>query len=154
MSLIGAKITGLKAVAKKMKELGGDYQAATAVAIYQEGTAIMAESLKQVPVDTGRLRASHYVAPPKDQRDPVVVLGYGVRYAAAVHEDTSKRHGPSYTDPKGNSRGSGQKSKFLSDPMNAARRGYKSRIKKRADNNFAKGVKFAANSAFPTSPRT
>lgn len=60
---------------------------AVARSLYQEGFDTIRASIRKVPVDTGRLRSSHYVAPPKgDVENPIVELGFGVKYAAAVHE--------------------------------------------------------------------
>lgn len=42
----------------------------------------------KVPVDKGKLRASQFIKPKKQAAtgDPYVELGYGTKYAAAVHE--------------------------------------------------------------------
>jgi len=42
----------------------------------------------KVPIDTGKLRASRFIDPKKQAEtgDPYVELGYGTKYAAAVHE--------------------------------------------------------------------
>jgi len=104
-----------------------DYKRALAAAIYQEGFALLAESVKECPVDKGRLRASGYVSPPVDAENPAATVGYGTDYAIYVHERTELRH------PVG-------KAKFLSDPMNRRLSGYQQRIAARTQENYRSGV--------------
>lgn len=112
-------VTGLAAVLKALKREENATRKAVAGAIYQEGQAILSESKKQVPVDTGRLRQSANVSRPKPTGDPVAILSYGTDYALAVHERLEVNH------PTG-------KAKFLEDPVNAAKLGYARRIADRA----------------------
>lgn len=56
------------------------------------GEEIMADSVRRTPVDTGRLRSTAYVAPPRLAGDWTVELGYGTNYAVAVHERTEASH--------------------------------------------------------------
>lgn len=66
---------------------------AAAAALYQKAVQIMTASDSLVPVDTGRLRASHYVELPKFTGNAVkLVMGYGARYALAVHERIYAHH--------------------------------------------------------------
>lgn len=69
---------------------------ALARALYEEALIIMAESQRRVPVDTGALRRSGRVLPPKmEGGDMVVELGYGGAasgYAMDQHENPNYRH--------------------------------------------------------------
>ena len=92
-----------------------------AVALYQEGEAIMTASKRYyVPVDTGTLRNSGTVLKPVIAPNKVTVtLGYGgaaSKYAAVVHEY-----------PKSYGQG---KNKYLSIPANIAIKNMASRIAK------------------------
>lgn len=91
-------------------------------ALYMEAEAIMTASKQYyVPVDTGNLRNSGTVLPPKLKDGKVsVTLGYGgasAPYAAIVHEY-----------PKSYGQG---KNKYLSTPLNIAVRGMGARIASR-----------------------
>jgi hypothetical protein len=103
------KITGAT-----MQQLAG--------ALYMEAEAIMRESkANYVPVDTGALRNSGTVLPPKVEPKRITVeFGYGgaaVPYAAAVHEY-----------PKGYGQG---KNKYLTRPLNEAMADMAGRIARR-----------------------
>lgn len=119
------KLEGIEDVRKALKHENKKIREAMRAAVYQEGVSIMGQSVVQVPVETGRLRATHYVTLPN--RDGVVEIGYGTVYALPVHERLSVNH------PHG-------KAKFLQDPLNKARRGYIKRIAKRARDNHRRGV--------------
>ena len=83
--------------------------AAVSAALYQEGLAVMAESKRIVPVDTGVLRASGHVERPTATRDGITVkLGYGgaaSAYAERQHEDLTYKHKD------------GQQAKYLEIPL-------------------------------------
>lgn len=85
-------VQGTKGVIDALKALGDQAGPAFAQAIYEEAEAVMTTSKEQyVPVDTGVLRGTGYVAPP-EQIGPVisVEIGYGgpaAPYALAVHEN-------------------------------------------------------------------
>jgi hypothetical protein len=122
-------LRGAKKVLANLAKASDDLKEGLAASLYAEGQAIIAESVKQVPVDTGRLRQSHYAAPPKDSpRGPSVQIGYGTDYAVAVHERTEVSH----SEPT--------KAKYLEGPVNAAKRGYASRIARRAWRFFKQGI--------------
>ena len=99
-------------VRKVLKELG-DKQAAQVLgsALHIEALHIMQESQRQVPVDTGILRASGTVLPPEtDGRNARVVMGYGGAasdYATIQHERLDFAHRPP------------GKAKYLEDPLQA-----------------------------------
>lgn len=116
---------------------------AAAAALYQEALAVDAESVKRTPVDTGRLRATHYVAPPTYTADGeriVVELGNGTDYAIYVHERTELRHTTG-------------EAKFLQNALNARSAGMLERLAKRTARNLRSGVTSAVlDPAVPTAP--
>jgi hypothetical protein len=90
-------------------------------ALYVEAESIMTASKRYyVPVDTGSLRNSGTVTPPKESGNTVsITLGYGgasAPYAAIVHEK-----------PKAWGQG---RNKYLSQPLNIAVKGMGVRIGK------------------------
>lgn len=92
----------LKAMIEKYKIL---YPEIVDKAVYKNGERIMAESVKECPIKTKRLRDTGRATPPKNHK---VELGYGTDYAAAVHERTELKHD------------SPTKAKFLKDPLDRA----------------------------------
>lgn len=135
----GNVIRGLAELTKAIDEQTKMHEGALGAALYQEGLAIDAEAVKQMPVDTGRMRATHYVTPPQDDGDgPVVEAGIGVDYGIYVHERLNVNH------QVGNA-------KFYENPLNEARAGYAERIKERTQKNLKAGVTMAPIQA-PTSP--
>ena len=107
-----AKVIGLNETLKafkKMRSTSGEPRRALKAALYEMGLRVMAQSKKETPVDTGRLRGSGYVQPPIDSRNgPTMELGFGTDYALFVHEDLEAHH-------------SVGKAKFLIDPINRMR---------------------------------
>lgn len=83
-------------------------------ALMEEARLVMKESVKQVPVDDGFLKASAEVLPPKFSMGFVkITMGYGgaaAAYALYVHNSPYEKN---WTK-------SGTKSHFLSDPLAAA----------------------------------
>jgi hypothetical protein len=118
---------GVREFIKAVEHSKAGYERAFAAALYQEGLALHAASVPQVPVEYGRLRASGYVSPPTGVDNPEVEVGYGTDYAVYVHERTELRHKVG-------------KAKFLSDPMNERQNGYAERLAKRTQQNFERGV--------------
>src|SRR4051794_23359067 len=136
-------VLGLDQVIATLKHLGDRQREALAAALYQEAAAVMAESIKECPVDTGRLRQSNYVAPAEDLDDPAVQVGYGAAYGLYVHERGDLKH-PSPT-----------KDHFLSDPLARATDGYGTRVAKRAQGNLNNGVdRKSAGGLYPKRPKT
>ena len=137
------EVLGIDKVIAAMEHLNKRYREALAAAIYQEAAAVMAESIKECPVDSGRLRQTAYVAPAKDIDNPVVEIGYGARYGIYVHERGDLKH----TAPT--------KAFFLSDPATRAVDGYAARVEKRTQENLNRGVdRKAAKGPYPTGPKT
>lgn len=134
-------IKGLAELEAKLNAAFDRYRGAMAAAVYQEACVIGRESILQVPVDTGRLRASFYVAPPAALVNPVVRMGYGVDYALPVHEMTDVPHKVG-------------KAKFLEDPINDAKGEWLDRVAKRTKTNFDSNIGLSdANGLFPESPQ-
>ena len=122
MTKISVRTKGVKQTERLLKNARKKYPGAFAAALFQVGGDIFSESQEEVPVDTGRLRASGGVYPPLFIRRPVVTIGYGTNYGLYVHEDPKKRHGPAI------GRGAGQKYKFLEDPFNRAMTTFRTKL--------------------------
>lgn len=88
---------GLDALQRKLENIAKAGPQALAAALYEEAEAVMTASKEQhVPVDTGALRASGHVEPPRQVGNRTeITMGYGgpaAPYAVIVHEDLTKRH--------------------------------------------------------------
>lgn len=128
-----ATVTGVQEILRKLGATETELVEALKAGLYQEGLALDAQSVPQVPVGSpestgkpgyvgGTLRQSHYVAPPTDGNMEVEV-GYGTDYAVYVHEREELRH------LVGNA-------KFLERPFNAIRGGYIDRLARRIADNW------------------
>lgn len=90
---ITAKIEGADEIEKLLAQAGDKAESAASAALYEEGLGIDANMVPRIPVDTGRLRSTHYVAPPTRNGGEIFVeVGVGTDYAAAVHERTEVGH--------------------------------------------------------------
>ena len=116
---MAVQLEGLDAFLQGLKDVEERYRKAAAAAVYQEATIVGRESVKQCPVDTGRLRSSFYLKPPEDLNNPVVRMGYGTDYGVYVHERVDVYHAAP------------TKAKFLEDPINAAKSGWAERVARR-----------------------
>jgi hypothetical protein len=125
------KVTGLREIVKALDAAHKKTRGALGAAIYQEGFAIMRDAKVYCPVDTGRLRASGYVAPPESLEDPKVAVGFGTDYALAVHERVEVFH------PNG-------QPLFLKRAVDEHSAGYAERIAKRTEDNIKSGKTVAA----------
>jgi hypothetical protein len=96
MAKNGVTIQGLPRLTTLLRGAGVAATKALSAALYQQGLAIMSESQREVPVDTGVLRASGRVAQPRVEGSRVTVeLGYGgaaSAYAWPQHERTDYAH--------------------------------------------------------------
>lgn len=115
---------GLDKLQKRLKESGDDAVRDLARGLKVEGELIMTRSKREVPVDTGTLRASGHVKEPHIRGTRAeVVLGYGgaaSAYALVQHERLDYFHtvgGP----------------KYLERPVNEAARGFGRRVAKHLD---------------------
>lgn len=126
MPLEGKRFEGDKEFQDRVDRYRTHAPDAFGAALHELGLAIMADSVKMVPVDTGRLRSSAFVSGPRKSHGSVfVMVGYGTRYALAVHESVGEvlrgeeRQGtyPNGAEKRGNYWDSGE-SKFLSKALN------------------------------------
>lgn len=89
-------MTGLKGEVEliaKLKALAEAYPEACAAQVYEEALAVDADMVPRIPVDTGRLRSTHYVSPPETGGGTIVSeVGVGTDYAVYVHERTEVYH--------------------------------------------------------------
>jgi hypothetical protein len=130
-------------LAARLVELMENARGSVDAALYQEGLAVDALAVSKIPVDTGRLRATHYVSPPTDEGPlrSVVEVGFGTDYAVYVHEDTAARHVTG-------------EAKFLEKAMNQRASGFTERLARRAKKLFEAGVSVVAiDGSTPTSPQ-
>lgn len=96
-----------RSVSDTLDRYGESQVAPLGRALYAEAQRILAESQPLVPVETGALRSSGYVAPPERNGDAITVeLGYGgvaamvnpktgetaAHYALYVHENLEAHH--------------------------------------------------------------
>ena len=89
---------------EKIERFSEIFPEAVKIALFERASVIMNQSKEQVPVDTGWLRETGYVADPWDEGGKITVeLGYYATYAAPVHDIDI----PHYVG----------KWHFLSDPM-------------------------------------
>lgn len=87
------QMLGVTKVRKALSASGVEYAAAARAALYQCGFVVDAGAAKRVPVDTGRLRSTHYVAPPKRYGGGYrVEVGFGTKYAYRQHQALNYRH--------------------------------------------------------------
>lgn len=93
---------------------------ALATTLFLEAHRILARSIRITPRDTGALRSTGHVEPPKvTSRGAEVVLGYGgpaAPYAVYVHEITTSYHEPP------------TQAKYLEQPVLEATRGLSQRL--------------------------
>src|SRR4051812_20192333 len=110
----GVKIKGTGEILARLRPLVKDKKEAVQKAILAEAFALQAESMKEVPVRYGRLRASAYTRP----TETGAIVGYTAAYAVYVHEMVDNKHTVG-------------KAKFLEDPMRRLMAGYLERITRR-----------------------
>ncbi len=120
---------GFKQVMAGIDRSRRDIQRGVSVGLKRSGLFLQRESMKQVPVDLGHLRASAFTRREGNLLNSSIYVGYTAEYAAAVHEMPMKHKGEPrqgyyvdgirkkgrYWDPQ--PRG---KNKFLEDPMKDA----------------------------------
>lgn len=131
MSKLKQTVKGLDKILKNIKMKKRSYREATAAALFSEGIKIDELAVKMVPVDTGRLRSTHYVAPPKNLWRPEVEVGFGTDYALPVHEKTEMQLKSGFP-------------KFLEEAMKINSSGYKSRLANKIKMFEKAGVKFGS----------
>lgn len=90
---IDLKTVGLAQLERRLGERVRLIPGVVAAALYVEAWEVMRQALKRVPVDTGALRRSHFVARPTmiDGRASIR-LGFVAPYATFVHENLRAKH--------------------------------------------------------------
>lgn len=91
---IDAKLKGDDKIIKKLRKLVKTAPEAVTIGMVAGGEFVMSGAVERVPVDTGRLRQTAYVAPPEalGTNDDIVECGFGTAYAIPVHEKTNVSH--------------------------------------------------------------
>jgi len=91
-----AKVTGVRAIRAKLKQMSSALALKTGQALYQEALIEQKESMRRTPVDTGALRASHETSDFKFVGNTIEVAikvgGPAAPYAVTVHEDLEAHH--------------------------------------------------------------
>jgi hypothetical protein len=134
-------VIGLKQIERAIKRHAPWIQDALLAALYEEALAIDALSVREVPVQHGVLKGSHFVAPSRSGTRSSVEVGYGTDYAVYVHERLDMQHkAPT-------------KAKFLQGPFEARKAGFASRLAKRTRRNWIRkrGISSVSTST-PTRP--
>lgn len=92
----GARLEGKAELQARLRTAAQRVPQAVAAALFTEAEVEMAEAVRRTPVDTGALRASRFVEPPRiEGREISVSLGFGgpaAPYAIHVHEDLDAYH--------------------------------------------------------------
>lgn len=91
--MIDIKVKGTTATRERLDKVAETTPEAAMIGVTALGEYIMSYAVELVPVNTGRLRQSGYVAPPATTNDPLTVqIGFGTNYAVSVHEKTEVPH--------------------------------------------------------------
>ena len=107
------KLSGIENVQQNLQNLDKVIEGVLKEELYKMGQHLRSESVKECPVDTGRLRASATVTPVKKENEKYFVeVGYGTDYAIYVHERTELHHNIG-------------KAKYLEDPLKRNTQFYK-----------------------------
>jgi len=106
-------ISGFENIQKNIQNLDQIIDVVLKDELYKMGQHLRSESVKECPVDTGRLRASATITPVQKKEDKYFVeVGYGTDYAIYVHERTELHHTVG-------------KAKYLEDPLKRNTQFYK-----------------------------
>ena len=125
---IDVSVSGMKKLRSDLTELKTRYGNAVAAGVFQEAVELMRDSRDEVPIDTGELFDSAFVAKPDKKANGFRShLGYGADHAIFVHERTELSH------PIG-------KAKFLTDPSNRRKSGASKRIADTSRRHFTRGT--------------
>lgn len=101
----------LKEEQEELRKLKEGFPSEVEKVLYQEAWRVMGISIKQAPIDTGRLRASARVDLPVREGNAISIrLSYNTDYARYVHERNVNGMPVNYRAP-------GTKSMFLIDPI-------------------------------------
>lgn len=117
------------------------YPDAAGYALYRQGVRIHGPAAKKAPVLHGALRSSAYVSAPYKQGDGTAVeMGFGTKYAARQHEETSWHH------PKG-----GQ-ARYLANAVSEQLGGMLAHMAADIQTAIESGAKYGQTSGIPTRP--
>jgi hypothetical protein len=129
---VGMTLRGLDELVKITERAGLNVRPALEKAVFAEANAVLNESKKIVPVDTGALKSSGRVERPVVNAAGVTVeVSYGgaaAPYALYVHEDPTASHAP------------GKSFKFLEIPAMARRPVFVQNVKERFITYVRRGV--------------
>jgi len=108
---IKAEVKRLKEEQDKLRNIKEGFPSEVEKVLYQEAWRVMGISIKEAPIDTGRLRASARVDMPiRDGNRISIRLSYNTDYARYVHDRNIGGMPVNYRAP-------GTKSMFLIDPI-------------------------------------
>lgn len=108
---VKAEVRKLKEEQEKLRNLKEGFPSEVEKVLYQEAWRVLGISIKQAPIDTGRLRASARVDLPVREGNAISIrLSYNTDYAKWVHEKNDHGEPVNYRAP-------GTKSMFLIDPL-------------------------------------
>ena len=124
--LFSGNVSGFERMKKNLDISSKQLEHAVACALFDEAVKIMDKSQKLVPVDTGKLKCSALVKPPKTLSRPESSLSYNTVYALRQHEEHSS------------------KSKYLEKPIQAASSGMNRRLKKGITKHAKQGTKITS----------
>lgn len=100
---------GKSKVLKNLNEALAKINNKTAKSLVKAGMLVKGRSQALTPVDTGNLKAGHYLAQGGSKNNPIVEIGLTAPYAKYVHEDLNANH------PTG-------QAKFLEQALNVSTR--------------------------------
>lgn len=123
--MIVSKIKGFDAILKKKKKQDQIIILNYGRGVKKAGLFLQRQSMKEVPVDKGPLRASAFTRATGSGKQIQVQVGYTAGYAIYVHENLDAAHGAAFNakyrkeikEGRMRSRGAKQKAKFLEDPF-------------------------------------
>ena len=108
---VKAEVRKLKEEQEKLRKLKEGFPSEVEKVLYQEAWRVMGISIKEAPIDTGRLRASARVDLPVREGNTISIrLSYNTDYAKYVHERNVGGMPVNYRAPN-------TKSMFLIDPL-------------------------------------
>jgi len=108
---IKAEVKRLKEEQDRLRNMTEGFPSEVEKVLYQEAWRVMGISIKEAPIDTGRLRASARVDMPiRDGNRISIRLSYNTDYARYVHDRNIGGMPVNYRAP-------GTKSMFLIDPI-------------------------------------
>lgn len=119
-----SKVRGFSTVLGNMRRQQQKHARGFQRGLLKAGYFLLAKSKQEVPVDEGNLKASGFVRAAGSGFAAKVEVGYTAGYALYVHENLDAAHGEEFNIKYAaeiaagteNSRGPGQKAKFLEDP--------------------------------------